>query len=128
MGLPIVTDDENEEAINTCPVAIHPNDPYTALTGVLDSDGANPGSSKIWATLTAGAPWLESWGDTGLDESPTLGLPYANPAFIEISADGRRAVATVLWSGDDSDLSDDDGVYVLPRPGMDDGDMPLFTR
>lgn len=117
-GLPVVNDAENDNAINSCPVGTVPGDPYTALTGVLDSDGTLAGSTKIWATATAGDPWMMNWGDSGLDNSPTLGLPYCNAIFIEVAPNGRRAIASVAWDGEGSSLNDDDGVYMVPPPSQ----------
>ena len=118
-ALPVVNDDFNQNAINTSPVAIHPADPYTGLTGGGESDAAEPNASKIWATTTAGAPWLKNWGDSGLNQSPTLGQDYCNALFLEISPAGNRAVAAIAWTDPDSvlnELDDDDGIYMLPAP------------
>ncbi|MAE70074.1 MAG: hypothetical protein CME06_06355 [Gemmatimonadetes bacterium] len=117
--LPVVNDNLNQNAINTSPVAIHPNDPYIGLTGVVESDVALPNASKIWATTDAGDPWLQSWGDSGLNQSPTLGQDYCNSLFIEIAPNGSRAVAAIAWTDPDSLLNlldDDDGIYMVPAP------------
>lgn len=117
-GLPVVTNEVNQNAINTSPVGIHPQDPYTALTGVVSSDDAVPGSSKPWATTTAGDPWMKNW-DTGLANSPTLGQAYANALFIEIAPNANKVVAAITWSDPDTSLAkltDDDGIYMIPAP------------
>lgn len=117
--LPVVNDFVNEDAINAAPPAVMPGNPYTALTGVVASDTAMPNASKVWATLDAGGSWLKSWGDSGLDVSPTLGQSECNPIFMDIAPNGRRAVVAVTWTDPDSVLSsrsNDDGVYVVPAP------------
>ncbi|MAE70073.1 MAG: hypothetical protein CME06_06350 [Gemmatimonadetes bacterium] len=115
-GLPVVNDAENIDAINASPVGVHPNDPYTLLTGVFESESAMPGSTKIWATTTAGDPWMMSWTDTGLDTSPTQGHTEASAIFVEISRQGNRAAATVSWDGNPLGDDSDGGVYLLPPP------------
>lgn len=115
-GLPVIDNLDNREAINTSPVAVMPGDPYTILTGVLDAASAGAKATKIWATTTAGDPWLQNWNDVGLDVSPVDGFPHCNAAFIELAPDGRRVVASVLWENDFGGDSLDDGVYMLPAP------------
>lgn len=118
-GLPVVTNDDNQNAINASPVGIHPADPYTALTGVVESDDALPNASKPWATVTAGDPWMQNWGDSGLNQSPTLGQEYANALFIEFAPNASKVAAAISWSDPDSALAElnaDDGIYMIPAP------------
>lgn len=115
-GLPVVNDAENVDAINASPIAVHPDDPYTLLTGVFESESVNPGSTKIWATTTAGDPWLKSWGDSGLTLSPTQGHTESTAIFVEISAQGNRAAASISWGGNPTGDDSDDGIYLLPPP------------
>ncbi len=115
-GLPVVNDAENIDAINATPVGVHPSDPYTLLTGVVESEGAMAGSTKIWGTVTAGAPWLKNWGDSGLTSSPTQGHTEASAIFTEISKQGNRAASTISWDGNVLGDDSDDGVYLLPPP------------
>ncbi len=113
-GLPVVNDPENIDAINAGPVAIMPNNPYTLLTGIYGAEAMMPGSTKVWATVNAGDPWMMNWGDTGLETSPTQGHPEANATFIEISRQGNRVAAAIAWSGNDLGDESDDGIYLLP--------------
>ena len=115
-ALPVVNNALNSDAINTTAPAIHPDNPYIMLTGVVESDDAMPNSSKIWATTTAGAPWLKNWGDSGLNVSPTEGLAYCNPLFIEIAPNASRAIASIAWTDDVLLSNDDDGIYMVPAP------------
>ncbi len=116
-GLPVVDDDNNQNAINVSNVAVIPGSPYpTILTGIMDSESAVANSSQVWASQDAGGSWIpgESWSN-GLDDSPSGSYDIANPSFVEVAHNNSRVAASVSWDdGTDPDWTDDDGVYLLP--------------
>lgn len=115
-GLPVVDDDNNKNSINVSEVVVLPSDPYTVLTGVSDSESARVNGSQVWATRSAGDPWLPNWGQSGLDESPGGGAyDVCDPSYLSFSSAGNKLVVTVSWDdGTGLDFTPKDGVYGIP--------------
>jgi hypothetical protein len=113
-GLPVVTDDFNEGATNSGPVAISPVNPNIVLVGISLSDSGDPGSdrSKVYASVSGGLNWIKNW-DSGMSNSPNFGHTESNPGFVSINIDQSAVFASVIW-GDGA--GSDDGVYIMTPP------------
>jgi hypothetical protein len=111
-GLPVVTDDLNDNATNAGPVAISPVVSDILLVGISLSDGGDPGSnnSKVYVTVNGGDNWIKNWDGGSMAESPNFGYTESNAGFVAVNADQSAAFSAVIW-GDGSGA--DDGIYRL---------------
>ncbi len=111
-GLPVITDEFNDEATNAGPVAVSPVVPSILLVGISLSDAGDPGSnnSKVYVTTNGANSWIKNWDGGSMNESPNLGYTESNAGFVAINADQSAAFSAVIW-GDGS--GPDDGIYRL---------------
>lgn len=114
-GLPVITDEFNDNATNAGPVAISPVVSDILLVGISLSDSGDPGSnnSKVYVTANGGDNWIKNWDGGSMSESPNFGYTESNAGFVTINADQSAVFSAVIW-GDGS--GPDDGIYRLTPP------------
>ncbi|KPJ52879.1 hypothetical protein AMJ39_06685 [candidate division TA06 bacterium DG_24] len=114
-GLPVVTDEYNDEATNSCAVAVAPVNPSILLVGISASDAGDPLSdrSKVYASRNGGDNWTKNW-DQGMSVSPH-GYTEANVLFLDINAAQTKAFASVTWNNVEGTAGiEDNGIWRLP--------------
>jgi hypothetical protein len=114
-GLPVITDEYNDQATNASGVAVAPLNPDILLVGMSASDAGDPNSnrSKVWVSPNAGGIWNRNW-DSGMSVSPH-GYTEANVYFLDINATQTRAYASVAWSTVEGSAGiEDNGIWRLP--------------
>jgi hypothetical protein len=114
-GLPVISDQNNDNATNACAVAVAPINPDILIVGVSASDAGDPNSdhSKVYLSQNGGDTWIRNW-DQGMSVSPH-GYTEANVLFVDINAARTKAFASVTWNNTEGSAGDEDnGIWRLP--------------